>query len=183
MTNEEHLKDFLDEKGLTEEFTKLLKQEDDLLTYYGATGVVHVVESINLPFRWPVGFYWNWSAINDEWKSYVITNSLIGYISGSKFIELVELKQPAISNEDILRIFLQKYRVLTKFRRNHKRHRRNYSISTNDKPVREAIGTAFGWHNESTEIPKHISWVRVHSKWLCLVDEFKLEGRIDLSKL
>lgn len=181
MTNEEHLKFFLDENGLTKEFVELLKREEDLSVYYGANGTDSVREAINLPFRWPDERYWDWSTYNEEWRTYLITHDLAGSIQGSEFLKLVEPK--CVTNEQIFIMFLQKNRVLTKFRRNHKRHASISGLISSIKPVNEAVGCAFGWSHVNTEQPKHVTWSNVHRKWLLLVDEFKLKGRIDLSKI
>lgn len=171
MTNEEHLLEFIKHHRVLDKFIEGLKNETNLTTYFGTTGVKNIMEGVNLCFKWPSEDYMMWSSLNGKWRRYVIANGLSNDINMAKFIELVE---PKITNEAIFRLFLKKYRVLMKYRRS----RKEYTLETecsNSTTMCHAIMDAFSWINaEECET----SWSVLHVKWLEMCNDMKLSGTI-----
>lgn len=113
-----------------------------------------------------------------EWlSSDGVTNNNVNYQWN---LQEAQIKPVSLTNEQVLKTFLKKHRVLTKYRHNVK----HFNLGT-DTPIEvilvdNAINEAFDWFSSTGNTS---AWMSIHVEWRKLVEHFNLEGTVNITKL
>lgn len=167
MSNEEHLKLFLEEYGAIECFILGLENNDDDY-YMGVDGDAVVEEALLMCFCWESHEpgHTDWEDLHVKWEEYVSQNGLVDVVCMKTFMEVCTPK--LLTNEEILKMFLKKKRKLMAYR----------ELTRNKETlcgVAFAFNSAFSWP-ETLEGRQF--WTDVNSEWQELCSKFKLTGNI-----
>lgn len=95
-------------------------------------------------------------------------------------LQEAQIRPVPLTNEQVLKAFLKKHRILTKYRYNVKHFNGGTPTPVKVVTINNPISGIFDWYSS---MGGTYLWISIDSKWIALVKHFNLEGTIDTSKI